>query len=221
VPRWLIFLSGSERQVLSYPDNSILEIHIQGGGLSVYLDDWLILAKLDTHRLCSSAIRKASDNTAKSSLSSIQRISFLGGVLDLAQMGAPLMPELALTIQWLTASFKVWVLKPLRKFQGCWASWPLWHQLGLLQLPLGQLEKNCLLEKTALYQLPGNPQNLPARSEKAACLSPVIHFGSSVQHKPPRWTQIKASVQTGETALWPFPLRKDLISQVKGTIWHP
>jgi len=78
--------------------------------------------------------------------------------------------------------------------------------------------KNCLLEKTALYQLPGNPQNLPARSEKAACLSPVIHFGSSVQHKPPRWTQIKASVQTGETALWPFPLRKDLISQVKGTI---
>jgi len=49
------------------------------------------------------------------------------------------MPELALTIQWLTASFKVWVLKPLRKFQGCWASWPLWHQLGLLQLPLGRL----------------------------------------------------------------------------------
>lgn len=79
-----------------------------------YLDNWLILAQLeteqDTHRsvllshLESLGIRIS---TAKSSLCSCQQILFLGAVLDSVQMGATFMPERALTIQRLMASFKV------------------------------------------------------------------------------------------------------------------
>ncbi len=77
------------------------------------------------------------DNFAKSALSSSQRVSFLGTVLDSAQMRAVVGPERALAIQRLAASFKSGTTRPLRAFQrmlGLMAAASSVLQLGLLRM---------------------------------------------------------------------------------------
>ncbi|KAL0177125.1 hypothetical protein M9458_026019, partial [Cirrhinus mrigala] len=86
-----------------------------------YLDDWLILAqsedKLLSHRSFLFSHLDCWVNFAKSTLSPSQQISFLGTVLDSTLMRTVVMPERALAIQQLTASFKVGAFRPLKAFQ--------------------------------------------------------------------------------------------------------
>ncbi len=74
---------------------------------------------------------------AKSALSTSQRISFLGTVIDSARMRAVVTPERALAIQQLVALFKLRVHRPLKAFErmlGLMASASSVLQLGLLQM---------------------------------------------------------------------------------------
>ncbi len=89
-----------------------------------YLDDWLILdqseVELLSHRtLILSHLERLGIrvNFAKSALSPSQRVSFLGTVLDSAHMRAVIVPERALAIQKLAATFKSDTTRPLKVFQ--------------------------------------------------------------------------------------------------------
>ncbi len=76
-------------------------------------------------------------NFAKSTLSPSQRISFLGTVLDSAQMRAVVAPERALAMRKLAASFEIGAARPLKTFQrmlGLMATASPALQLGLLRM---------------------------------------------------------------------------------------
>ncbi len=109
-----------------------------------YLDDWLILAQSEvellSHRtLILSHLERLGlrVNFAKSALSPSQRVSFLGTVLDSAHMRAVIVPERALAIQKLAATFKSGTARPLKAFQrmlGLMATESPVLQLGLLRM---------------------------------------------------------------------------------------
>ncbi len=76
-------------------------------------------------------------NFAKSALSPSQRVSFLGTVLDSAQIRAVIVPERALAIKKLAATFKSNTAHPLKAFQrmlGLMAAASPVLQLGLLRM---------------------------------------------------------------------------------------
>ncbi len=76
-------------------------------------------------------------NFGKSTLSPSQRISFLGTVLDSAQMRAVVAPERALAMRKLMASFEIGAARPLKTFQrmlGLMAAASPTLQLGLLRI---------------------------------------------------------------------------------------
>ncbi len=109
-----------------------------------YLDDWLVLthseADLISHRtllLSHLEYLGLRVNFAKSMLSPSQRISFLGTVLDSAQMRAVVTPERAWAIKKLAPSFEISAAHPLKAFQkmlGLIATASPALQLGLLHI---------------------------------------------------------------------------------------
>ncbi|KAL0147016.1 hypothetical protein M9458_057540, partial [Cirrhinus mrigala] len=149
------------QQILSQcMDAALFPLKQKGICILNYLNDWLILVqsedKLLPHR---SFLLSHLDclglrvNFAKSALSPSQWISFLGTVLDLTLMRAVVVPERALAIQQLTASFKIGASHPLKAVQkmlGLMASSSPVPQLGLLLMrPLAETESSipCLTSR--------------------------------------------------------------------------
>lgn len=78
--------------------------------------------------------------------------------------------------------------------------------------------------KMAAHQLPENggnlsgTQNLPARPERTPRLSPFGKHGNGILQKPPRSTQIEASVQASEMPPLMGNLRSLRAAQVPGSL---
>ncbi len=135
-------LSLAPRTFTKCMDAAFSPLRQMGNRILNYLDDWLILAQSEvellSHRtLILSHLERLGlrVNFAKSALSSSQRVSFLGTVLDSARMRAVIAPERALAIQKLAATFKSDTAHPLKAFQrmlGLMAAASPVLQLGLL-----------------------------------------------------------------------------------------
>ncbi len=186
-------------------------------------------------------------NFAKSALSPSQRVSFLGTVLDSARMRAVIAPERALAIQKLAATFKSDTARPLKVFQrmlGLMAAASPVLQLGLLRMrPLqcwlkprvphnawhhGRLHirVNQACDRDALAH--DWPNLLLYAFPPIALLPQVVRRVREQGHKvllvAPLWRNqpwLSELTQLLTTAPWPVPLRRDLLSQANGTIWHP
>ncbi len=137
-------LSLAPRTFTNCMDAALSTLRQMGIRILNYLDDWLILAQSEvellSHRtLILSHLERLElrVNFAKSALSPSQRVSFLGTVLDSAHMRAVIVPERALAIQKLTATFKSGTARPLKAFQrmlGLMAAASPVLQLGLLRM---------------------------------------------------------------------------------------
>ncbi len=137
-------LSLAPRTFTKCMDAALSPLRQMGIRILNYLDDWLILAQSEvellSHRtLILSHLERLGlrVNFAKSALSSSQRVSFLGTVLDSARMRAVIAPERALAIQKLAATFKSDTARPLKVFQrmlGLMAAASPVLQLGLLRM---------------------------------------------------------------------------------------
>ncbi|KAL0203474.1 hypothetical protein M9458_001492, partial [Cirrhinus mrigala] len=117
-------LSLTPRTFTKCIDETISPLRQKGIRILNYLDDWLILAQpedeLLSHR---SFLLSHLDclglrvNFAKTAVSPSQWISFLGTVLDSTLMRAVVVPERALSMQQLAASFNIGAVRPLKAFQ--------------------------------------------------------------------------------------------------------
>ncbi len=117
-------LSLAPRTFTKCMDAALSPLRQMGIRILNYLDDWLILAQSEVELLSHRTLLLSHleclglrVNFAKSALSPSQRVSFLGTVLDSAQMRAVIAPERALAIQRLAASFESGTTRPLRAFQ--------------------------------------------------------------------------------------------------------
>ncbi|KAL0165920.1 hypothetical protein M9458_037764, partial [Cirrhinus mrigala] len=125
-------------------DAALSSLREKGIRILNYLDDWLILAQSENELLSHRSFLLShldclglGVNFAKSALSPSQWILFLGTVLDSTLMRTVVMPECALAIQQLAASFKIGASRPLKAFQkmlGLMASVSPLLQLGLLRM---------------------------------------------------------------------------------------
>ncbi len=126
-----IGLSLAPQPFMKCMDAAISQLRQLGIRILNYLNDWLILAQSEDELLYHRSMLLSHleclglrVNFAKNALSPSQWISFLGTVIDSARMRAVIMPERALAIQQLAASFKPWVPRSSKHFRGCLASWP-------------------------------------------------------------------------------------------------
>ncbi|KAL0161985.1 hypothetical protein M9458_041381, partial [Cirrhinus mrigala] len=117
-------ISLARRTFTKCMDAALSPLRQKGIRILNYLNNWLNLAQSEDELLSHrSFLLSHLDcmglriNFAKSALSPSQQILFLGTVLDLTLMRALVMPEHALAIQQLTASFKVGAPRPLKAFQ--------------------------------------------------------------------------------------------------------
>ncbi|KAI2657603.1 Protein P [Labeo rohita] len=146
-------------------------------------------------------------NFAKSALSPSQQILFLGTVLDSTLMRAVVMPEHALAIQQLAASFKIVALCPLKAFQkmlrlmastspvdqACKAALAPWRDHQWMER--GCTPGHCLQKERSLdrcFQL---------KPEGAPHLSPFGQLDSSVLHESPGQSLLEVPLYSGGAPL--------------------
>ncbi|KAL0168644.1 hypothetical protein M9458_036866, partial [Cirrhinus mrigala] len=103
-------LSLAPRTFTKCMDAALSPLRQKGMRILNYLNDWLILAQSEDELLSHRSF-------LLSHLSPSQQISFLETVLDSTLMRGVVVPQRALAIQQLTASFKVGASRPLKAFQ--------------------------------------------------------------------------------------------------------
>ncbi len=137
-------LSLAPRTFTKCMDAALSPLRQMGIRILNYLDDWLVLAQSEAEILSHRALLLSHlerlglrVNFAKSVLSPSQRISFLGTVFNSTQMRAVVVPECALAMQQLAASFEIGASRPVKTFQkmlGLLAAASPVLQLGLLRM---------------------------------------------------------------------------------------
>ncbi|KAL0188697.1 hypothetical protein M9458_015796, partial [Cirrhinus mrigala] len=119
-------------------DAAISPLRQKGVRIPNYLCDWLILAQLEDELLSHRTfLLSLLDCLGLRVNFASQRILFLGTVLDSTQMRAVVLPEHAMAVQQLVASFKFGPPCPLKMFQkmlGLMAPVSLVFQLALLRV---------------------------------------------------------------------------------------
>ncbi|KAL0152776.1 hypothetical protein M9458_052499 [Cirrhinus mrigala] len=133
-------LSLAPRTFMKCTDVALSPLRQRGIRILNYLDDWLVLAQSEAELLYHRSLLLShleclglKVNLAKSALHPSRRISFLGAVFDSTQMRAIVVPDRALAIQQLAASFKIGASHPLKMFQKMASASPV-LKLGLLRM---------------------------------------------------------------------------------------
>ncbi len=225
-------LSLSPRVFTKVVEGALTPLREVGVRILNYLDDWLILAQsreqLGDHR--DLVLRHLSQlglrvNWEKSKLSPVQRISFLGVELDSVSMTARLTEERAQAVLNCLSSFRGRNVVPLKQFQrllGHMASAAaICHCQLYFSLTEGPLGTDALAHSwpRALRKYAFPPVSLLAQT-----LCKLREDEEQVLLVAPHWptrTWFPELISFATAPPWRISLRKDLLSQGLGTIWHP